>query len=133
MALLLNRYPSDFIEKQFSRVLQKFKVDQPLTEHNYKTIRNDIINTPAHEKLRIDYGRTMFIHFTYCQSMQALPGKFHQLWDKYFAESPIDEIQPILGTRNVDNLQRQLVKNKTVTPHADRQRQHSDPVNTEEE
>ncbi|CAF1166966.1 unnamed protein product [Rotaria sordida] len=57
---------------------------------------------------RLDYGRTMFIHFTYCSSMKTFPRKFHALWDKYFGESPINEVLPVLGTRNVKNLQRQL-------------------------
>ena len=54
----------------------------------------------------------MFIHFTYCTNMKSFPSKFHILWNKYFAESPINEIRPVLGTRNVDNLQQRLVFNK---------------------
>ena len=41
--------------------------------------------------------------------MRTFPHKFHELWDKYFGESPINEIIPILGTRNADNLQQRLV------------------------
>ncbi|CAF3625614.1 unnamed protein product [Rotaria sp. Silwood1] len=77
MALLLNKYPGEFIEKQFNK----------------------------EEKIPIDYGKTMFIHFTYCLNMKTFPEKFHDLWDKYFMGSPIDEIKPVLGTPNVKNLQ----------------------------
>ena len=109
MALLLNKYPGHFIDQQFSRVLQKFNISQPLNRNNYETFRHKVINTPIQEKQLIDYGKTIFVHFTYCSNMRTFPLKFHTLWDKYFGESPINEVIPILGTRNADNLQRRLV------------------------
>ena len=56
----------------------------------------------------------MFVHFTYCSNMKTFPKKFHTLWDNYFGESPINEVTPILGTRNVDNLQRRLVHTRQL-------------------
>ena len=112
MALLLNKYPGDFIDKQFSRVLRKCNIYQPLTFNNYNELRDKIMYIPMQVKVPIDYGRTMFIHFTYCLNMKTFPTKFHALWNKYFTESPINEIVPILGTRNVNNLQRRLVSNR---------------------
>jgi hypothetical protein len=112
MALLLNKYPGEFIDKQFNRVLKKFNINQPLTKHNYNVQRKKIIHTPIQDKIPIDFGKTMFVHFTYCLNMRTFPEKFHTLWNKYFIESPINEIMPILGTRNVNNLQRQLIHNK---------------------
>lgn len=50
MALLLNKYPSNFINLQFDRVLKKFDINQPLTNMNYNSIRDKIINTPEKEK-----------------------------------------------------------------------------------
>ena len=41
--------------------------------------------------------------------MSRFPVKFHILWNKYFGEFPIDDVTPILGTRNVDNIHRGLV------------------------
>ncbi len=110
MSLLLNKYPNEFIDKQFNCLLAKFNINEPLTYHNYTTIRQTVINNPTEIKQPIDYGRTMFVHFTYCSSMKTFPVKFHNLWKKYFDESPINTITPILGTRNVDNLQRRLVQ-----------------------
>ena len=55
-----------------------------------------------------DHGRTMFIPFTYCTTMRTFPSKFHTFWCKYFQQSPINEIIPVLRTRNVDNLQGRL-------------------------
>jgi hypothetical protein len=110
MALLLNRYPASFIDIQFNRLLGKYNINQSLTNQNYHTIREKIIHTPVKERIKFDYGKTMFVHFTYCSNMRIFPSKFHALWDKYFIESPINEIKPILGTRNVKNLLRKMVK-----------------------
>ncbi|CAM4847556.1 unnamed protein product [Rotaria magnacalcarata] len=113
MALLLNKYPGKFIDNQFNRVLKKCNITQSLTSNNYNTIRKNIIyNIIEEEKIPTDHYRTMFIHFTYCLNIRTLPTKFHTLWNKYFSESPINEIIPVIGTRNVQNLQKQLVKNK---------------------
>ena len=60
-------------------------------------------------KVPVDYEKTMFVHFTYCSNMRSFPKQFHKLWNKYFGESPINEIVPVLGTRNANNLQRQLM------------------------
>ena len=44
--------------------------------------------------------------------MKTFPRNFHTLWNKYFEQSPINEVTPILGTRNVKNLPRQLVRTR---------------------
>ncbi|CAF1463276.1 unnamed protein product [Adineta steineri] len=111
-ALLLNKYPAHFIDTEFARLLKKFNVQHPLTRYNYNEMRQDIIDSPVKEKITFDYGKTMFVHFTYCENMKTFPGKFHNIWNKYFGESPINDIKPILGTRNANNLQLQLVKNE---------------------
>jgi hypothetical protein len=41
--------------------------------------------------------------------MRTFPTRFYALWQKYFGESPINDINPIVGTRNVNNLQRRLI------------------------
>ena len=79
MALLLNKYPSQFIDTQFNGLLQKFGISELLTTNNYATYRQRVINTSTPDKAPVDYGKTMFIHFTYCASMKTLPGKFHEL------------------------------------------------------
>ncbi|CAF2906535.1 unnamed protein product [Rotaria sp. Silwood2] len=108
MALLLNKYPNKLIEEQFNNVLLKCDINEPLTIRNYDRYRQKMIDSPTKEKVDIDYGSVMFVHFTYCSAMKAFSGKFHTLWNKYFRESPINEVRPILGTRNVKNLQRYL-------------------------
>ncbi|CAF1365955.1 unnamed protein product [Rotaria sordida] len=108
IALLLNKYPNRIIDEQFDHVLLKFNIDQPLNFNIYNLIRQKIIETPIKEKVSVDYAKIMFVHLTYCSSMKTFPNKFYALWIKYFGESPINEVLPILGTRNVKNLQRQL-------------------------
>jgi len=63
----------------------------------------------------IDYDKNIFVHLTYCSSMRKFPRLFHNLWRKYFAESPIAEVTPILDTRSVNNLQRRLVHTRSST------------------
>jgi hypothetical protein len=112
MSLLLNKYPNKFIDEQFNRVLFKFNNNEPLHRDNYYTLhKNMLFNLVEKKKKPIDYYNNMFIHFTYCSNMKAFPEKFRTLWQKYFHQSPINEINPVLSTRNLDNLQKQLVKN----------------------
>ncbi|CAF1350021.1 unnamed protein product [Rotaria sordida] len=108
MTLLLNKYPNKLIEEQFNNVLLKCNIDQPLINSNYDKYRQKVIDSPMKQKATIDYEAVMFIHFTYCSTMKTFPAKFHLLWHKYFQESPINEVRPILGTRNVKNIQRRL-------------------------
>ena len=108
MALLLNKYPGDLINEQFKNVLLKYDIHDMLSVTNYDLIGDKIIQSPIQEIIPVDYGKTMFVHFTYCTNMQTFPAKFHSLRNKYFGSSPINEITPVLGTRNVQNLQRRL-------------------------
>ncbi len=82
--------------------------------NNYETSREKIINTPIQEKIPIDHGKTRFVHFTYCSNMTTFSVKFHALCQIYFLESPIDDVVPVLGTRNVANLQRRLVHTRQM-------------------
>ncbi|CAF4540624.1 unnamed protein product [Rotaria sp. Silwood2] len=96
MAFLLNKYPNEFIDKQFDRVFQKHNLIQPVSINDYKIIREKLIYSQKNESIQIDYRRTLFVHFTYCLNMKTFPAKFHALWNKYFIESPINEIKPVL-------------------------------------
>jgi hypothetical protein len=111
MSLLLNKYPDSIIEEQFINLFKKFNTKIPLSITDYNQIRSTIISQPNKERLSVDYENNIFIHFTFCSAMRNFPVQFHHLWNKYFANSPINDIQPILGTRNVNNLQQELVYN----------------------
>ncbi|CAF4979401.1 unnamed protein product [Rotaria sp. Silwood1] len=113
MALLLNKYPNQFIEEQFKINLVKWSIDQPLTFNNYNKYRQVIIEARIKEKALVNFEQIIFIHFTYCSTMKLFPQKFHKLWNKYFNNLPINEITPVLGTINVNNLHRRLVQTKS--------------------
>ncbi|CAF1611520.1 unnamed protein product [Rotaria magnacalcarata] len=93
------------IELDFAPACDIFHSDYP----------QQVTDCPVKEKVPVDYGKTMFVHFTYCSNMKTFPGKFHALWNKYFEESPINEVIPVLGTRNVKNLQRRLTYTISLT------------------
>lgn len=117
MDLLLNKYPGQFIDQQFNRVLFKFRINESPSTHNYKLYRKNIINSPIQVKIPVDDNKAIFVHFTYCSNMKVFPVKFHKLWQKYFMESPINDIVPILGIRNINNLRRRLVHTRHKAIH----------------
>lgn len=116
MTLMLNKYPNEFIEKQFSHVFLKFQINEQLSNHNYCRIRERIIAQPNQEKTPVDYDKNIFVHFTFCSTMRSFPIHFLNLWNKYFSDSPIRDTIPIIGSRNVDNLQLQLTNPSTIRP-----------------
>ena len=102
MRLLLNKYPNQFIENQFDRVLRKFKINQSIESKNYTIIRKELINIEENEKEKenapINYSSTMFVHFTYCSNMKTFLSRFHSLWQKYFKQSPISLVSLVYYT-----------------------------------
>ena len=76
IALLLNKYPSKFIQEQFDQVSKKFQVNQQISSQNYDEIRQAIIAHPYETKSNVDYEKNIFIHFTYCSSMRSFPVRF---------------------------------------------------------
>ncbi len=95
MALLINKYPGRFIDDQFNRLLHQLDIKDILTNKNYNGYREKVINSLIHIKQPVDHRITMFVHFTYCTNMTTFPKKFHDLWYKYFSESPINDIVPV--------------------------------------
>ena len=108
VALLLNKYPASLIQEQFDKVLLPFQTDGQMSIHNYNNVRQQVISSLQKEKVDTNYETNLFIHFTYCLSMRTFPVHFLSLWRKYFIQSPINDIAPVLGTRNVQNLQLKL-------------------------
>ena len=107
MALLLNKYPEGFINRQFELLFEKFKIKEQVSAQNYQRVHSTISSSPQ-TKIPVNDENNIFIHFTYCSNMRTFPIRFHALWEKYFSSSPIGDINPILGTRNVKNLQRRM-------------------------
>ncbi|CAF1203313.1 unnamed protein product [Adineta steineri] len=108
MDLLVNKYPVKFIDKHFTRLLDKFNIHELLNMYNYNTLRQQVVDTPHEAKAAINYQKTLFVHFTYCQNMTTFPRHFHTLWNKYFEQSPINEVTPILGTQREEDKQNEI-------------------------
>ena len=89
-----------------------FHLIQPSNITEYHLARQTIISSEQNEKQSVDYENNIFIHFTFCTSMLRFPNQFSSLWHKYFASSPIQDLNPILGPRNVNNLQLDLISKR---------------------
>jgi hypothetical protein len=111
MALLLNKYPGKFIDQQFNKAWLKFNINQTINVYNYDKLGRQIIKRPE-KKTSIDYNEYICMHSTYCLNMRQYPNRFHTLWNKYFGESTIADIIPILGIGNVKNLQQRLINTR---------------------
>ena len=79
MALLVDKYPNRFIHEQFNDVLLKLNVDQLLSFNSYGNYRKEVIEAHVIVKVAVDYGKTMFVHFTYYSSIKTFPSKFNAL------------------------------------------------------
>jgi hypothetical protein len=115
MSLLLNKYPMNFILKQFERVFQTFQCTAA-TQKNYPEIRKfflDATNVNT-KRAEIDFTVNIFCHFSYTKGMKDFPTRFHQLWDDCFTETAICSMKPILGSKRLYNLQDYLIEKK---PH----------------
>ena len=111
MSLLLNKYPVQFILKQFERVFQTFQCIIP-TRKNYCNTRQIFLNTINNNKAGIDFEVNILCHFSYSKGMHDFSTRFHKLWNDCFSDTAIFNMKPIVGSKRLDNLQNYLVKKK---------------------
>lgn len=113
MSLLLNRYPLNFILKQFERVSQVFHCAVP-TQENFLRIRRTFLNNTRNEIIqkKIDFEVNIMCHFSFCKGMSDFATSFHKLWNECFSDTPIGSRKPIVGSRRLDNLLDYLVHKK---------------------
>jgi hypothetical protein len=80
MSLLLNKYPLDFILKQFERVIQTFQCTAP-AQKNFLSIRKIFLDTPDNKakKAVIDFKINIMCHFSYCKGMHDFSTRFYTL------------------------------------------------------
>jgi hypothetical protein len=114
MPLLLNKYPMNFILKQFERVPQTFQCAVP-NRKNYSSIRRICLDTADNitKKAKIDFEVNILCHFSYCKGMNDFPTRFHKLWNDCFSNTAICNMKPIVGSKRLDKLQDYLVKKKS--------------------
>lgn len=117
MSLLLNKYLDKAIQEQIDNMFKKINTKEPIHANSYNNVRSIIISNPYKPRQSVDCANNISIHFTFCSSMTNFSIHYHYLWDKYFSNSHINDSTPMLGTRNVQNLQRESVqKCKTLEP-----------------
>ena len=111
MSLLLNKYPLEFILKQFERVFQTFQCTIP-TRKNYQNARQIFLDNTKNNKAGIDFEVNILCHFSYCKGMDDFSTRFHKLWSDCFSDTAIFNMKPIVGSKRLDNLHNYLVKKK---------------------
>ena len=90
-------------------MFKKFNLKRPSNQEDYQNSRLILITQKFNKKQLVDYENNLFVHFTFCASMKYFPKQFYNIWQKYFGDSPIGDVRPVLGTRNPENLQHQSV------------------------
>jgi hypothetical protein len=113
MSLLLNKYPNNFIQRQFKRVLQTFKCAVP-TRKNYSKIRKVFLEAIGNneKKAVVDFNSNIICHFSFCKGMNDFSTRFYKIWDDCFSDTAISIMKPIVGYKKLHNLQDYLVKKK---------------------
>ena len=113
MALLLNAYPLRFILEQFQRVVESFGTEVP-KQGNYSRVKSQFLEATKRncEMAKPTSGEKVFFHFSFCKGMKHFPSQFYRLWNECFGGTAISGVKPMVGTRNLPNLQQYLVRKK---------------------
>lgn len=117
VTLLLNRYPSKFIDNHFKRFFETLtgeKDSQLLLSDKHSEYRERVLDIQWNkkEKQKINFDKDILLHFTYTPSLAQFGAKFHQVWQEIFEETPLSNIPVIFAYRLADNLKNILVHKK---------------------
>jgi hypothetical protein len=117
ITLLLNKYPSYFIDRHFRRFFEEVtgKNDSKLLlSAQHSEFRNKVLDIGWNkkEKRGIDFNKDILVHFTYTPSLARFGARFHQIWQEIFEETPLSDISVIFAHRLTDNLKNILVHKK---------------------
>ena len=117
ITLLLNKYPSYFIDKHFRRfyeVLTGQKDPKLLLSEGHNEFREKVLEVGWNKKEKpgINFNRDIMLHFTYTPSLARFGSRFHQIWQEIFEETPLSDIPVIFAHKLTDNLKNILVHKK---------------------
>lgn len=117
ITLLLNKYPSYFIDRHFQRFFETLtnqKDPKLLLGEKHSEFRNKVLDPQWNkvEKQKIDFNKDILVHFTYTPSLAQFGAKFHSLWKEIFEDTPLSDISVIFAHRLTDNLKNILVHKK---------------------
>lgn len=114
VALMLNGYSFDSVERGFESALGKLGVTEAMSSFSYDRIRETALAYKGKKQVDRDRDRTFFVHFSFCEGMQRFPTGFHRLWNETFKEkgTALRYITPMVSSNNTGNLVRTLVRKK---------------------
>ncbi len=118
ITLLLNKYPSDFIDRHFKRFLETLtgqKDFKLLLSEQHNFFRNKVLDpqwNKKKDKNSINFNKDILVHFTYTPCLARFGARFHSLWQEIFEETPLSDISVIFAHRLTDNLKNILVHKK---------------------
>lgn len=117
ITLLLNKYPSHFIDRHFQRFFEALtgqKHSKLLLSEKHSEFREQVLDIGWNrkEKQKINFDKDILLHFTYTPSLARFGSKFHQIWQEIFEETPLSDISVIFAHRLTDNLKNILVHKK---------------------
>jgi hypothetical protein len=117
ITLLLNKYPSYFIDKHFNRFFETLtgqKNSKLLLSEQHSIFRDKVLDPQWNKKDKnsIDFNKDILLHFTYTPSLAFFGAKFHSLWQEIFEQTPLSDISVIFAHRLTDNLKNILVHKK---------------------
>jgi hypothetical protein len=115
--LLLNKYPPKFVDKQMRRFYQDvtgITTHEALIGKDHSKYRELVFDPTWNkkEKRKTEFGKNIFLHFSYAPSLAHFGPRFHQIWQEIFEGTPLDDISVIYAHRLTDSLKHLLVKKR---------------------
>ena len=118
ITLLLNKYPSHFIDKHFNRFYETLtgnKNNKVLLSEQHNVYREKVLDpqwNKKENKKSLDFNKDIILHLTYTPSLARFGAKFHQIWEEIFEGTPLSDIPVVFAHRLTDNLKSILVHKK---------------------
>jgi hypothetical protein len=117
ITLLLNKYPSSFIDRQFRRYYEAVTQHTDaklLVGEQHDNYRNKVLDIEWNKvgKQKVSLDKNIIVHFTYTPSLARFGARFHQIWQEIFEETPLNDIPVVFAHRLTDNLKSILVHKK---------------------
>ena len=116
--LLLNKYPSKFIDKQIGRFLHDLTgktTPEILLGKEHSNYREKVLNVTWNkkEKKTTNGNKNVFVHFSYTPSLSSFGSRFHLIWQEIFEGTLLDDIPVTYANRLTDSLKHLLMKKKS--------------------
>ncbi|CAF2072614.1 unnamed protein product [Rotaria magnacalcarata] len=117
ITLLLNKYPTAFIDTHTRRFFQDLTGKQTpdaLLGEDYSKFRELVLDLGWNkkQKRKIEFEKDILLHFSYTTSLEKFGVRFHQLWTETFEDTPLIDVPVMYANRLTDNLKQILVRKR---------------------